>query len=272
MITTSGARVLAASLVALAGFGGANANAATLNIQSSQFDTLTTEFSSVTNFNFVIEIADALVAGQSYVDPDIIGIDYTVTGSLACSSTAPDTRPGSILTNRCLDTPSGFPAFALNRPETMGDSVSGTEFYANGGSLSFAIDPTAGLSDGFQLDELSGTFTLDAREENTGRYHPPILTLLADGTGLLQNSRNGGPGSTATNPATSVTVDVQPGEEYITRIGADGAPPTPGIIDPSGFTFATASETGPAVIPLPATMWLLGSAVLGLIVMRRQRD
>ena len=76
-------------------------------------------------------IAQPITAGSAYVDPALNGVDYHVQGTL-------DT------------TPSGFPAFNLIR------SIGGLEFYAQGSSLSFAVDAAADLSDGLQVSELTG--------------------------------------------------------------------------------------------------------------------
>ncbi len=84
-------------------------------------------------------------------------------------------------------TPSGFPAFALQR------DLTGAEFYAQGSSLNFEISPTAILTDGVQIAELVGNgvvLTYNAREVGNGRFHPALLELNADGTGRIQNSDN----------------------------------------------------------------------------------
>ncbi|MEO1531645.1 MAG: hypothetical protein AAFU72_05715 [Pseudomonadota bacterium] len=208
----------------------APAQASVITISSTSF-TETTTFNDVTTYSFEIELADALVAGQSYVNPALAGIDYSVNGTL------PD---GS---------PSGFPGFNLVRSIS-----SGAEFYGQGSSLSFMIAAGADLSDGLQLSEIDGTFTLDAREMDTGRFHPPVLTLESDGTGLLQNSRNLG----GINPSSLTVVDVQPGEEYITELSSD----------PATVTLADVDDLA-AVVPLPPTLLLLGGALAVPLLVRR---
>ncbi len=154
-------------------------------------------FSNVVTFQFSINIAEELIAGTAYTDPALINVEYKVSGTLA-------------------GTPSGFPAFALER------SMGGAEFYAQGSSLAFEIKAGANLSDGLQVSELAGVdrvFLFDAREVGTGRYHPPIVELNADGTGLIRNSNNVG----GINPATNMEVDVDYGEEYITELSFDPA-------------------------------------------------
>ncbi|MEL7172373.1 MAG: hypothetical protein AAFN05_05325, partial [Pseudomonadota bacterium] len=79
----------------------APAQASVITISSTSF-TETTTFNDVTTYSFEIELADALVAGQSYVNPALAGIDYSVNGTL------PD---GS---------PSGFPGFNLVRSISSG--------------------------------------------------------------------------------------------------------------------------------------------------------
>jgi hypothetical protein len=91
-------------------------------------------------------------------------------------------------------------------------------------------------------------FHFNGREEGTGRYHPMFLQLRSDGTGILQNSDNFG----GINPATSMLVDVDFGEEYITDL----------TFDPSTLTIA---------VPEPAVSGLIFSLVAcGSIVGRRR--
>ena len=195
---------------------------------SGQFQR-TTVFNNVTTFAFAIDIADPLVRGGSYSNPALNGVIYSVRGSLPSGS------------------PSGFPSFALSR------TIGGTEFYSQGSSLSFAISATADLTDGLQLDELAGAglvFELNAREVNTGRYHPALFLLYADGTGLLQNSNNTG----GVNPSSHQVVDVALGEEYITSL-----------------TFDPASVTVTPPIPAPASWLLLGTGVAGFAAAMRSK-
>jgi hypothetical protein len=169
-----------------------------LSTTSSDYE-VTAVFSEVTFFTIDIEI-DAALAPGIYINPDIISVTYQVTGSL---------EP---------DTPSGFPAFDLQR------NMTGAEFYAQGSSLSFEIAPSAVLSDGIQAAELVGNgpiLTFNAREVGTGRFHPPLLELRANGIGRLQNSDN--------VPIENPRVEVNFGEEYITDL----------IFDPGNTTLIT---------------------------------
>ena len=138
-----------------------------LEFQDSDFG-LTTVFNDTQTFNFRFQLAGDLRTGV-WDNPEIVRVDYRVFGRLP------------------TDTPSGFPAFDLRR------TIIGDEFYAQGSSLSFVVDDAADLSDGIQVSELVGTdvvFTLNAREVGTGRYHPRLIELRADGTGRIQNSNN----------------------------------------------------------------------------------
>ena len=58
---------------------------------------------------------------------------------------------------------------------------------------------------------------MNAREVDTGRYHPPLLELNIDGTGRIQNSNNFG----GINPVTGKFVDLDFGEEYIVDLSFD---------------------------------------------------
>ena len=152
---------------------------------------LTNTFSDVDVFNIRIEIAAPLAPGV-YSDPNIVDVTYQVMGNLV---------PG---------TPSGFPAFNLER------SMSGTEFYAQGSSLNFEISPTAVLSDGVQVAELVGAgvvLTFNGREIDNRRFHPALFELNADGTGRIQNSNN----IHTLDPLNELDF----GEEYITELMFD---------------------------------------------------
>jgi len=194
----------------------------------------TTVFSEVTTFDFVIDVDGPLASGV-YDNPSINFVDYEVNGSLA---------PG---------TPSGFPAFALKRPEN-GQVLSGAEFYAQGSSLNFEISATADLSDGLQVSELVGTdrvFVFNGREIDTGRYHPALFELNSDGSGRIQNSNNQ---SVVLNPATNQAVNVNFGDEYITDLS----------FDPAQLTLA-------APVPVPPAIVLLGSCALFLARRRTKK-
>lgn len=163
------------------------AQTSTLSLSSSDFTT-TTVFSDVDFFTIDIEIDSPLAPGV-YNNPDIVRVTYQVMGTL---------EPG---------TPSGFPAFDLQR------SITGADFYAQGSSLSFEIAPGAVLSDGVQVAELVGSgvvLEFNGREIDNGRFHPALLRLNADGTGVIQNSNN--------TPSLDPLVEVDFGEEYITNL------------------------------------------------------
>lgn len=179
--------------------------------------TMTPVFNSLTAFSFSIEVDGSLSPG-SYTDPLLVGVDYDVHGVLA------------------EDTPSGFPSFDLVR------SIGGGEFYAQGSSLEFVIAAGADLSDGVQITEFV-TFSFDGREVGTGRYHPPLLQFVQDGTGSIRNSNNSG----GINPGSGELVDVTFGEEYIVNLNFQ---PTP--------------------VPIPSGVWLLGAAIGALGWMRRK--
>ena len=179
--------------------------------------TVTPTFSEVQTFQFSIELAAELMPGVVYLNPEITGIEYSVSGTLA-------------------DTPSGFPAFSLLR------TIAGEEFYTQGSSMSFEIAASADLTDDLQVSELVGdglVFLFNAREVDTGRYHPPLFQLNADGSGSIQNSNNLG----GINPGSGEEVDVDFGEEYITELGFD-----PAALSLTGPIFENGFET---LTPLP---------------------
>ena len=98
----------------------------------------------------------------------------------------------------------------------MEREISGEEFYGQGGSLSFEVSATAVLTDGVQAAELVGqgvVLTFNAREIDTGRFHPALFELGSNGRGSLQNSNN--------SPSLDPLVTVDFGEEYITDLGFD---------------------------------------------------
>ena len=186
-------------------------------------------FSNVQTFSFMIDIDGPLAAGDVIDNPALNSVQYNVFGQLA---------PG---------TPSGFPAFNLER------TITGADFYAQGSSLSFVIAANADLGDGLQVSELAGSdpvFVFNGRELDTGRYHPALIQLNSNGTGSIRNSNNNG----GINPATEEIVDVNFGEEYITDLA----------FDPGQLTLA-------AAVPVPAAVWLFGSGLLGLVGMARRK-
>lgn len=200
-----------------------------IGFEASDFG-LTTVFSNVTTFEFTIDIADPIIAGQTYTNPTLNSVNYSVFGTLAA-------------------TPSGFPAFNLVR------SITPADFYSQGSSLSFAIDAGADLSDGLQVSELTGSdpiFVFNGREVGTGRYHPALVELNADGTGRIQNSNNFG----GINPFSMALVDVDFGEEYITDL----------TFNASALTLISNVTS----VPEPAGLWVAGMA-FGACVLRRRR-
>ena len=79
-------------------------------------------------------------------------------------------------------------------------------------------------------------FEFNGREVGTGRYHPALVQLNADGTGRIQNSNNFG----GINPGSGELVDVDFGEEYITDLTFSPAtltliPPLSELIMMDGF-------------------------------------
>ena len=203
------------------------ARAAVITFDDSNFG-LNPTFSNVVTFDFQIDLAATLTPG-GFFDPVLDGVDYNVFGALA---------PG---------TPSGFPAFNLVR------TITGTDFYAQGSSLTFEISPTADLSDGLQVSELIGAdpvFVFNGREVGTGRYHPSLVELNSDGTGLIRNSNNFG----GINPGSGEMVDVQIGEEYITELS----------FNPNTLTLAASA------VPEPQT-WVMCVIAVGWLVRRHRR-
>jgi len=198
------------SLLVLIGMGSisaASAQTMTLALSSDDFQ-VTNVFSNVDEFSIIIEIDAPLEAG-TFNNPDIVDVMYTVTGDLAAG------------------TPSGFPSFALVR------NISGTDFYAQGSSLSFEISANAVLDDGVQIAELVGNglvFTFNGKEIGNGRFHPALLELNSDGTGRIQNSDN----IVSEVPLQQVAF----GQEYITDL----------TFDP-GNTTLLALSAGPGPIP-----------------------
>jgi len=196
-------RVIAVGVLLLCIASGAQARNMILSFSDENFVT-TPVFSDVTTFWFDIEI-DSDPASGVYTEADIVSVTYQVRGDLDA-------------------TPSGFSGFNLERGFAGQDGVlTGAAFIAQGSSLSFEISDSAFLDDGVQVDELvpdveGVVLTLDAREVNTGRYHPPIMVLTQAISGSnIQNSNNMG----GINPGSGEEVDVDYGEEYITDLAYD---------------------------------------------------
>jgi hypothetical protein len=154
-------------IIALAAHPVVHAQNMTLSIDQDDF-IVSNIFSDVDTFSIDIQFAVPLTRG-SFLDPDITNVTYRVSGNLVAG------------------TPSGFPAFALERIMT------GDEFYAQGSSISFEVAANAVLSDGVQVAELVGNglvFTFNGKEIGNGRFHPTLFELNSDGTGMMQNSDN----------------------------------------------------------------------------------
>lgn len=209
----------------------AQGQGATIAFDISAFE-LSPVFNTLSITDFAIELAGPIVAGQSAENPALNGVEYRIFGTLSSP------------------TPSNFPAFDLNR------TIGGTEFYDQGSSLSFTVSPTADLSDGLQVSELTSSdpsvpvFVFNAREVDTARFHPTLLEIFADGTGVIQNANNSG----GVNPFNNVLVDVDFGEEYIVNLA----------FDPEAFTLIAADA-----IPEPASLAMVGLG--GLALLSRQR-
>ena len=186
-------RIIVPLLLALVSLGTCRAEQ-DLEFSIDDFDGVNGVFNLVTFFEFDLEFNDPVfVAGETYVDPPLNQVDYSVFGVL------PE------------QTPSGFPSFNLIR------SIGGQEFYDQGSSISFEIRSDANIDDGIQIADLVSGLILNCREVGTGRYHPPLVELLPDGTGRIQNSNN----FCGINPFTMMKVDVDFGEEYIVDLTFD---------------------------------------------------
>lgn len=210
-------------------YGAPAGQGAVVTFQASDFG-LTPTFSNVLTFGFEIDLVGPVTPGAILSDPALNSVNYNVFGSLA------------------QGTPSGFPAFNLVR------NIAGPEFYSQDSSFSMQIAADADLSNGLQVSELVGAgtvLTFNGREFNTGRYHPPLVQLNADGTGSIRNSNNLG----GVNPGSGMIVDVNFGEEYITEL----------TFDPTTLTLI-----GPVAIPEPSAMSILLVGTVGLCLRRRR--
>lgn len=232
---------------------------------SDQDFTVTPSYSSVSTFNMQLDLTAPLSIGSAYADPSLSNIQYGVNGSLE------------------QGTPSGFPAFTfqLNHRFAGSNTITGDQFYAlntsatAGETLAFNVSASADLSNGLQLDELdtmsladidylsAGTgstsavasgenviFHFNGREEGTGRYHPTLIRLYSDGTGIIMNADNMG----GVNPSDGSPdpIDIDFGEEYVTT-----------------FTFNTSSVTI-ASVPEPSSILMSAFGCIGLLFRRRR--
>ncbi len=75
-----------------------------------------------------------------------------------------------------------------------------------------------------------------------------MFQLNSDGTGSIRNSNNLG----GINPSSGQVVDVDFGEEYITNL-----------------TFSPDQLTLVSAVPVPAAVWFFGSAIAGLVSIRK---
>lgn len=178
------------------------------------------------DFAFRIDLDGNLVPGQTVTNADIVEVEYFVEGTLA------------------VGTPSGFPGFALRRPQNPGtETLAGAEWIAQGSTLSFEIDGGADLNDGLQIDELVSNggvrFLLSALEVGTGRYHPPVFRIFDDGTATFTNAANNG----GVNPVTNMVVNVNEGDEYFAN-----------LLVSDSFSLVS--------VPLPPTVLLLGGLMV----------
>ena len=214
-----------------------------LELSEADFTSVTPIFSSVTAFQLAIELSDPLLTDRVYDNADLVEVEYFVSGALSQSP----------------PTPSGFPAFALNRTATGEGTIDDLNWEMQGSTIDFEIAPAANLADGLQLSELVADvdgviLRIDGREFerlDRARYHPPRLLLLSNGTGTIENSNNSSGSTGTTNPGTGLTVNVDFGDEYITDL-----------------TFDPASVT---LVPEPAAPLLAASALSVLAGIARSR-
>ena len=186
-----------------------------IEVSSEQFTSQSNVFSGVTDFSISIEVLGPLASG-AYVNPELGDIEFLIRGTLDPTTPARTANPA-------------FTAFAVDDLSAL----SGQDFYDLGNALHFEVAAGVDLADGLQVSELVGTglvFEFDGREFGTGRYHPPILQLFSDGTGLLRNSNNTG----GINPFTGVEVNATIGDEYMAELTFD--PPTMTLVTPEPGT------------------------------------
>ena len=194
-------------------FSASHAHAVVINFNNSDF-ALTTTLGNVTSFEILIDLAGFLTPGTSYSNPALNRVAYLVEG-------APD-----------ANSPSGFPMFRLQQ------DLSGSELYDLGGSLNFTVLSGADLSDGLQVSDLTSSgFVFDALQTDSGRFHPPLVTLLTDGSGIICDSL------------------FDCGEEYITELS----------FEPESLTLS------PSPVPIPPALYLFSAGAIGLPVIAKRK-
>ena len=93
--------------------------------------------------------------------------------------------------------------------------------------------------------------TMNAREENTGRFHPPLFQLRANGTGTIQNSDN------EPMPLANPPVVVNFGEEYITDL----------VFDPGNTTLFVDNDDSPGALTGGGSGLIGGIELLALLLL-----
>ncbi len=243
--TSNGALALCTLLLLAPALG--QAQQTTLFFTSNNDYMLTNTFSEVSVFNIEVVIDSPLEAGTAYVDPPIVSVTYQVQGELEAG------------------TPSDFPAFDLQR------EITGEDFYAQGSSLSFEVAAGAVLDDGVQASELVGddvVFTFNGREVDTGRFHPALFELRADGTGRIQNSNNAPAGDPIDFGAEYIT-DLMFDPGNTTLLSEVTAPIPPPEDDGGGDDTDDDDDGGGGAVGWPALLLLAGGVVA---LRRRQRS
>ncbi len=125
----------------------------------------------------------------------------------------------------------------------------------------FEVSENARFFDGLQLTELEGqdpVFVFDAREEGTGRFHPPRLELNRDGSGRVSRAQ-------IIYPPWNRFGSWPMGEEYITDLQLAGDL-TPFEVEFRDIALDPSPDSGGGSVPF----WLLAALGGGLIAKLRQ--